>query len=371
MRISYSRIQTYNDCPRKEFFKYRLGFASKDAFALNYGTLTHLLLEDKAKGGALLDEITIEDSKKDPSTLIYIDSKTGKASLTPIPDAKVVSMERFPTLTPEQAVNLINDEVVKASKRFAETPEGVEAYPEFYFEEEFNGNTFVGYMDLLTIDDKGVITIIDYKTGKTKPSFVQLDTYAYFAAKAFPEAHTINAAYYFVKTDEFEKKSYTREEALSFERVLTNDIERLVSQGEINVLSKKSYKCNWCDYQNECALYGQFNDVYSQSRNSSDRVQTPVFGSYLSQNVILFDGGDEESRQKAKDLFSLCGNDAFAIDTSYSRGDNRSLIDRYISLAPKISEISFLDESSKQTVIGKSYARGERFEVDGITFTDL
>ena len=344
MRISYSRIQTYNDCPRKEFFKYRLGFASKDAFALNYGTLTHLLLEDKAKGGALLDEITIEDSKKDPSTLIYIDSKTGKASLTPIPDAKVVSMERFPTLTPEQEVNLINDEV---------------------------SNVFVGYMDLLTIDDKGVITIIDYKTGKTKPSFVQLDTYAYFAAKAFPEAHTINAAYYFVKTDTFEKKSYTREEALSFERVLTNDIERLVSQGEINVLSKKSYKCNWCDYQNECALYGQFNDVYSQSRNSSDRAQTPVFGSYLSQNVILFDGGDEESRQKAKDLFSLCGNDAFAIDTSYSRGDNRSLIDRYISLAPKISEISFLDESSKQTVIGKSYARGERFEVDGITFTDL
>lgn len=53
--------------------------------------------------------------------------------------------------------------------------------------------------------------VVDYKTGKVKPKWAQLEQYAWYLFLAYPELTTVKAYFYWTKTHALQGRTYTRD----------------------------------------------------------------------------------------------------------------------------------------------------------------
>lgn len=140
---SYSRIETFNDCPYRFFLRYISGCKDVDKFYASYGTFMHKLIESYYRGNIskdeMLNEFLIGFSKN-------VKGKRPKSSIV----KKYIQC---------------GIEYIKSFQPFMYRMVDVEKRVLF----EIDELKFIGYIDYLGIDDDGDYHIIDNKSRNLKP----------------------------------------------------------------------------------------------------------------------------------------------------------------------------------------------------------
>jgi len=167
IRFSATRLNEYSNCPMKYFFNYVLSSKSPQDFnddefdAAEAGTLFHSVVEDFAKVYKMsIEKKLMIDIKLEVGTIFDYHYKNS----LPLKDGKTheTVLHRLKKIELQEAVNRFIDYVEKG---YLDNFESAEERFEF----DMDGNSFVGIIDRIDIDNKNnKITLIDYKTTKAQ-----------------------------------------------------------------------------------------------------------------------------------------------------------------------------------------------------------
>lgn len=244
-RVSYSQINTYQDCPKKYEYSYVLQLPSKPSASFAFG-------------------ITVHNALKDFYNLVRV-AKEG-LGISPLPSEGDL-IELF-----EKHWVSIGYESKDHEKKRKES--GKDMMKEFFsklynedqnpyrLEESFTVNlkegSFVGKIDRIDliqmIDGVAHVEIVDYKTGKEKSSAdikkdLQLPLYSIFAERSLG-VKVVSAKYVFVEHGsqvEVDISSRRREDAL--ENIY--DVVESIKKREF-VATPDMFKCKYCDFRHIC-----------------------------------------------------------------------------------------------------------------------
>jgi DNA helicase-2/ATP-dependent DNA helicase PcrA len=244
-RVSYSQLNTYEDCPKKYKYAYVLRVPSKAHASLSFGT-------------------TIHNTLKDFYTL-HKESKEGLEGIVEEPNEEKL-LELYATHWVSRGYDSKDHE--KKRKRSGEKMLR-EYYRNLYredqkpyrMEESFsvhvNDSVFVGKIDRIDIVDdskeKLEVEIIDYKTGKVKNEAnikkdLQLPLYALFAEEKLG-LKVVGAKYIFVEHSEVVEVDVSREKKEEAREKVVEIIEEIRKQ---NFAPTPGYLCRYCDYNTVC-----------------------------------------------------------------------------------------------------------------------
>jgi DNA helicase-2/ATP-dependent DNA helicase PcrA len=244
-RVSYSQLNTYEDCPKKYKYAYVLRVPSKAHASLSFGT-------------------TIHNTLKDFYTL-HKESKEGLEGIVEEPNEEKL-LELYATHWVSRGYDSKDHE--KKRKRSGEKMLR-EYYKNLYredqkpyrMEESFsvhvNDSVFVGKIDRIDIVDdskeKLEVEIIDYKTGKVKNEAnikkdLQLPLYALFAEEKLG-LKVVGAKYIFVEHSEVVEVDVSREKKEEAREKVVEIIEEIRKR---NFAPTPGYLCRYCDYNTVC-----------------------------------------------------------------------------------------------------------------------
>ena len=117
---------------------------------------------------------------------------------------------------------------------------------------------FRGFIDRVDIDEKGNVDIIDYKTsnkskGKIQASNdLQLAIYSLAIRKIIKNYKKINLHLHYLKNDNFVTFEHSCEKILKLESIIINKIEKINQTKDY--IAKESILCEWCYYWKECDI---------------------------------------------------------------------------------------------------------------------
>lgn len=243
-RVSYSQINTYEDCPKKYEYSYVYRVPSRPSSALSFGTSIHntlkdfyTLLKDYNEGLGITNPPTLEDMLN-----LYENNwiSTGYQNKKHELDRKESGLKVI-----EKYYNKLYSQDQKP----------------FRLEEAFTvhigGSSFTGKIDRMDlvgmIDSVPVVDIVDYKTGKVKDARdiktdLQLPLYALFAQESLG-VKVRSARYIFVEHGvEIEvdisdnRKNKAREEIV---KVIDS-----IKKEEFD--ATPGFVCKYCDYNSVC-----------------------------------------------------------------------------------------------------------------------
>jgi RecB family exonuclease len=105
-----------------------------------------------------------------------------------------------------------------------------------------------GIVDVLVwIDDKTVF-VGDYKTGKRRPDFDQLELFALLIWAHYPEVHKVKTSLVWLKENSMDSETYTRDQANELWGKVMAKIRRVYNAVDSDVWpAKPSGLCGWCD----------------------------------------------------------------------------------------------------------------------------
>ena len=228
---SFSRINTYNQCPRKFKFQYidKLGVFTPSK-ALDRGKLIHSLLEHNGDLNKVMKTsdwaqirnnkvLTKDDIKEAIETYnTFKNSKIGKwiDSKTQMFNELAIAMDKHLDIQDYNADNVL----------------------------------FRGYIDKV-IRDEDTLILIDYKTGKYKPDMPwdQLMYYgiALFNSMPFDKIIMLNV---FVDHQKVNKQILRREDQKKYQKTLITNIAEIEKDTEFKKIETKL--CEYCDFFSIC-----------------------------------------------------------------------------------------------------------------------
>lgn len=101
---------------------------------------------------------------------------------------------------------------------------------------------------LYTKDNGGTIEIIDVKTGRVNPNNEeQLQLYPAVLINYYPNAKRFNCAFWYVDHGIEDRKTYTRKEALAFQKKFDTGIKRMLADRIFKATPGNA--CRWCFYK--------------------------------------------------------------------------------------------------------------------------
>jgi len=240
-RWSYSRITTYEKCPRAYRYKYidreKEAFESIEAFM---GSRVHETIEylygaegrPVPKDEALKYYATRWDQKWNDRVRVVREGETAAQYLDLGADTVAAYYPRF--VADELVTRAIEHEVQMALGGKYE---------------------FHGYIDRCARDRDGVPWIIDYKTGKNAPAeFIgkeadQVRAYGLAMLKSCEHIDTINLRLDFVRAGAVLEGAIARSDMDKVERQLVSRIEAAEVQ---SYSTRVSRLCDWCGYNDRC-----------------------------------------------------------------------------------------------------------------------
>lgn len=201
---SYSALKQYENCP-KRYYMQRISKEIKDkpGEASIIGERIHKHLEDRLK------------------------------SNTPLP--------------PESAAY---EELVRA---FASLPGEVVAEQEFCLNESLSPTGWWdadawlrAKLDVLVIHDADAV-VGDWKTGKRRPDFFQMELFAILVMKLYPDVQRVKTCLVWLKTNEMDTREFTRDDAPALWNKLLSKVKQIEHSLEKDRWpAKPSGLCPWC-----------------------------------------------------------------------------------------------------------------------------
>src|SRR5574344_1375967 len=196
-QFSYSKINTYNICPRKYEFSYIDFYPRKGSSdVVLKGTLLHKMIE------------------------LYINDK----------DYNIPYEKEFLSLKEED---------------FNAFKEGFEKIKEQPLIKQLKK-----MKDSCEINVEKKLIIIDYKTGKVNQNFEQIEFYALVSSYLYPEVQDFLLVLSFVSHEQDLKITLKKEDMFKIENKLIKYISNI--NNSIKFDKKVGPLCNYCDYKDEC-----------------------------------------------------------------------------------------------------------------------
>lgn len=258
---SYSKMDTFLNCPRKFQFVYKLKFPRSQNVATLKGTLLHSMIE-----------LYIKDQNYD---IPY------EGNYLKLPKSE------FDSFKIEFKEKIIKQEIIQQLKQICSKVELLEV--EKKLSNIFNTFSFTGYADTFVKNNKNAI-IIDYKTGKVYEKFNQLKYYALISSYLYPEIENFKLILSFTTYNEKLELVVKKEELKEIELDLINKIKNLE---ECDFYKKSATKlCDYCEYKTECLMKDQIDLVYTNILESKyhlpGKINGPlVWDGYIKSNVTL------------------------------------------------------------------------------------
>jgi len=243
-KVSYSQIDTYQDCPKKYEYSYVLQIPSAPNASLSFGSTVHNTLKDfytlfqRYKEGL---GITEAPSKED---LIELFNKhwIGRGY-----ESKQHEKQRL-----ERGLKVMSEYYDKFFN-IDQTPYRLEQA----FTVHLPDSSFIGKIDRMDLVEKGeipTVEIIDYKTGSLKSDSdikhdLQLPLYSIFAEQSLG-VKVIKAKYIFVEEGvEVEVDISQERKELAKENVY--EVISLIKQREFDA-TPNGFKCKYCSFRSIC-----------------------------------------------------------------------------------------------------------------------
>ena len=224
LRLSATRLMTYQECPKKYFYQYEAGMPEWELFqpigtkgtegersrALRFGDLAHRLLE----------EVTVDPSvdAEECADRLLLDFSVAEGERKVFRADLLRILRRFKTSTFGQKLS-----ACRRSK--AEMP----------FMLKVKGGILTGQIDKLYLDDDGLWKIADYKTNRIQPAEkvreaeryrLQMGIYLLCLGRMFPKQDRYETTIYFTEIDGTHTFLFSREDLEQF----TRDIEELIQR---------------------------------------------------------------------------------------------------------------------------------------------
>lgn len=212
---SHSAMDTFETCPKKYFEeKIRKSVPWEESEASRYGKMVHKAFEDYVAKGTKLP-FGMEHYAK------YLDK------FTAAPGQKLVEQK--------MAIN----------KNFESTG---------YFDDDV---WFRGQADLIILNSPTAI-VVDYKTGKIRDSFTQLDLMAATSFCLDSSIEKIKALFFWTKGKKITQKDYTRNDAMDIWALFMNKVKRLEEAVRTTDFpAKPNHLCkNYCGVKS-CPYHGE------------------------------------------------------------------------------------------------------------------
>tara|TARA_B100000131_G_scaffold320548_1_gene368953 strand:+ start:2572 stop:3441 length:870 start_codon:yes stop_codon:yes gene_type:complete len=282
-KFSYSRINTYNQCPQKYKIQYiDKIYSSKNSIEAFMGNSVHYVLEKIYSIKNLKNQFISFDSlvdmyfdywKKEWTDDIFISKfkynqiKNDKSMLFHNKSIEQIYYEK-----------MINDGKKCLSnyyKRFNDSgyfKQNIFAV-EYEFKIKIGKYEFIGYIDRIDIDDDNTINIIDYKTGskfhtlsKLKKD-LQLYIYEMVIRNSddFKNMENIILNLFYLKVDKYLSCVHDNKDVIKLEKKILDNIELIKSDKVFN--GKESILCDWCFFWNECDYKSVNNPSIRINRN--------------------------------------------------------------------------------------------------------
>ena len=212
---SYSSLKMYENCP-KRYYHQRVTKEVSDSGsdATRYGERVHRALEER-----LLD-----DNELSQETIQY-------EALC----KSIARMKEHPSFD-----QLLLEERMTVTDNF--TPTGW-----------WSDNAWLrSILDVLVLfKDKAIV--MDWKTGKRRPDFTQLEMFALQVFSHFPHIKRVTTSFVWLKDMKQDKRSYCRELSFEMQMDLNGRIDRIYQSLQNNDFpAKPSGLCRWCPCYEWC-----------------------------------------------------------------------------------------------------------------------
>ena len=244
MSFSYSKVNTWNDCP----YKYRLKYIDKleakpdtsPSNALYFGTATHCGIEHRSVEAAL---------------------ESYKSNYPEITEAHEIEMLKLKTILP---------------KAFEQIPEG--EYEKCLRDKD----GFIGFIDCIVDNGDGTVDLLDFKTSNNISGYLksgQLHVYKYYYEKL--TGNKVRNLYYVfipkfkdtltegMSEQDIEKLKtkiveYFKDKDITFEKVEYDEnkkglffARKALMEKDLFFNKKYTTACNWCEFQKYCRTNGK------------------------------------------------------------------------------------------------------------------
>jgi DNA helicase-2/ATP-dependent DNA helicase PcrA len=244
-KVSYSQLNTYEDCPKKYKYSYVLRVPSKPHASLSFGSTIHNTLKDFYT--------LLKDSREGFEGIV---EKPTEEKLLELYDMHWLS-QGYDSKDHEEKRRLSGKNMLKKYYKDLYSEDQRPYRLEESFSVHVGESVFVGKIDRIDIVNEGKekleVEIIDYKTGKVKNDAnikkdLQLPLYALFAEQKLG-LKVVAAKYIFVEHGEVVEVDVSEERKEAAKNRVVEIIENIK---EKDFAPTPGYLCRYCDYNTIC-----------------------------------------------------------------------------------------------------------------------
>lgn len=254
MIYSYSRLESFKQCPRKYAYQYieKPDVEKQPTIEAHLGTVCHETVQQIYKDLLLSKRMSLEE------TLAFYDDRWER--IKP-PNLRIIR-DRYTEQNYKDTGRRYVEEFYKTNSPFND---GRTIGIEKQLQININGIQMIGYIDRLVDHGSGQYEIIDYKTNKDLPSpddlnsNWQLPLYHIGLSEILPDIKDVTCTWYFLAHG---KPISLKKQAEHLDQ-LKKDIQELVVKiNETQEFEPKvSALCSWCDFESICPARKHFVEV--------------------------------------------------------------------------------------------------------------
>ena len=254
IKFSFSRINTFNNCPQKYKIQYldkiRTDCNSIEAYM---GNRVHDVLEKLYQINSLNKEYISFDTLYN----MYNESWKEEWNENIFISKYKFNKNNYNQLTVYKTGLICLKNYYKRFNQKGYFKENIYA-TELKIEVKIGGYHFIGYIDRLDIDSSGIIDIVDYKTGnKSKGKLqaskdLQMAIYEIAIINLFKNYKQINLNLYYLKNDKIITFSHSSKQVENLKKDIIARIKKIETTK--HYFAKESILCEWCYYWNECDI---------------------------------------------------------------------------------------------------------------------
>jgi putative RecB family exonuclease len=354
MIYSFSRLETYRQCPQRFKFQYIDKVSTTTEGVESFmGSRVHETLEKLYSDLRFCKPVTIED------LLAYYHQKWD----TEWHDGVLVVRE---DVGPDEYRALGERCIVEYDRRYQPFEEsrtvGVE-YAVTFALDDAGQYMMQGYIDRLSQPEDGVFWIHDYKTRGFFPTQQDLDDdrqlayYQMAVEKLWPQTRSVELVWHYLIYDH-EFRSHRTADDLEALRLSTIALIQEI-ESATDFPTHQSGLCNWCPYQSVCPLFRHSYDTAALPKNDAENEEGVVLVERLATLIEAKEQNKNET-EKVKEALSAYARKR-GVETVFSRhhkvmlkhydhwqfpgrdAPGRAALEKAVKAGEKWEEVSSLD----------------------------